>query len=781
MAAENGLDYLMKQISRRTFLKLAGVSAAAAALYQSSGSILAALNVIDQETPASEEKWVHSVCQLCPAECGLRVRVVGDVAVKIRGNRQNPNNHGRTCPKGQVGLHLLYNPDRERTPLMRVGKRGEGRWQPISWDRATTAVATWLKALRTVRTPERMAFLYEQPAGLLGETITHFCHSLGSPNVIDVHPDALSQAVFLTQGWAAQPGYNLEHTRYLLNFNYALLESAQPSVRLLYAYSFMRRGRPDERTHIVQVEPRLSVTATKADEWIPIKPGTEGLLALGIAWVILYEHLYDNHFVTQHCHGFEEWRQAVLDHYFPERVASLTGVSQRTIERLAREFADTSPALALGGDAVGQHTNGLFSQMAIYSLNALVGSIDVPGGVMMQRPVPLTPWPNVPTDDTTTQGLAQPRMDGPERYPLGHSTVHHLPQAILSGEPYPLEVLLLYRANPLHESPDPEAWREALDRVPLIVSFDPFIEETSAYADFILPDHTFLERWIAAPVWPSLGYPVLALGQPVVEPLHATRALGDVLIQLAHQVGGGLGESFPWNDYADLLRFRVSDLVTLGRGSIRANTANEFWDELVKRGAWFDTPYHFAGGDERNPEQWETVLATPSGKFEFTPQLLQEQLSLSPPYYEPPRYVGEEEEYPFHLQLYTLMAQASGPGAANLPHLHELYGLHVKQMWGNWVEINPETAHELDIKDWDEVWVESPAGKIRLPARLYAGIPPEVVGIPSGLGHTVGGRWTEGIGVNPEALVSNDHVDEVSGVVARQGMRVKIYKAEGES
>ena len=112
----------MKQISRRAFLKLAGISAAAAALYQSSGSILAALNAIDQETPASEEKWVHSVCQLCPAECGLRVRVVGDVAVKISGNRQNPNNHGRTCPKGQVGLHLLYNPDRVRTPLMRVGK-----------------------------------------------------------------------------------------------------------------------------------------------------------------------------------------------------------------------------------------------------------------------------------------------------------------------------------------------------------------------------------------------------------------------------------------------------------------------------------------------------------------------------------------------------------------------------------------------------------------------------------------------------------------------------------
>jgi anaerobic selenocysteine-containing dehydrogenase len=98
-------------------------------------------------------------------------------------------------------------------------------------------------------------------------------------------------------------------------------------------------------------------------------------------------------------------------------------------------------------------------------------------------------------------------------------------------------------------------------------------------------------------------------------------------------------------------------------------------------------------------------------------------------------------------------------------------------MWGNWVEINPETAHELHIEDWDEVWVESPVAKIRLPARLYAGIPPKVVCIPTGLGHSVGGQWTVGVGANPETLVSSDHVDELSGLIARQGMRVKIYKA----
>ena len=125
------------------------------------------------------------------------------------------------------------------------------------------------------------------------------------------------------------------------------------------------------------------------------------------------------------------------------------------------------------------------------------------------------------------------------------------------------------------------------------------------------------------------------------------------------------------------------------------------------------------------------------------------------------------------------MAQPSGPGAANLPHLHELYGLHIKHVWGNWVEINPETAHGLGIQEWDEVWVESQMSRIRLPARLYPGVPPNTVCIPTGLGHIAGGQWSVGIGANPETLVGTQCVDELTGLVARQGVRVRIHKVEG--
>lgn len=767
-----------RRISRRVFLALAGAGLPAAALYRSTGSVRAALNAIDETTPPGQEVWVPSVCQLCPAECGLRVRTVGGVAVKVEGNPINPNNQGRTCPKGQAALQLLYNPGRVRSPLKRLGERGQGRWQPITWDEAIAAVAGPLRDIRAAGTPERIAFLYDRPPGLLRDTIDHFCRLLGTPNAIDMYQDPLSLAMLLTQGWASPPAYALNDSRYLLSFNYPMLESAQPSVRLLAAYSFMRRGRPDVRARIVQIEPRLSVTGAKADRWVPIRPGTEGALALGMASVILRERLFSRAFVAEHCHGFEAWSEAVQRDYRPEAVAAITGVPEDTIKALAREFAGTRPALAVSGEAVGQHTNGLAGHMAVHCLNALVGSIDAPGGALMQRPAPLAPLPDVVGDPMAVQGAARPRLDATGSYPLGRPVAHSLPDAILSGEPYPPEALLLYRANPLHDAPEPEAWREALGKVPLIVSFDPFIGETSAYADYVLPDHTFLERWTLAPVLPSLGYPVVAAGRPAVEPLYDTQAVDEVLIRLARAVGGGVEAGFPWSDYVELLRFRAEGLMASGRGSITAAGGDEFWSELTSRGVWVASPYRYAGGEHGDAKEWQNVLATPSGKFEFTPQALAEDAALSPPYWEPPLFDGDAAGYPLHLQLYTLMAQASGPGAAALPHLHELYGLHVKHMWGNWVEMNPETAKELGIADGDPVWVESPQGRIRLPARLYPGVPPDVVAVPGGLGHTAGGPWSAGVGANPEALVSRRLVDGLSGGVAREAVRVRVYKSE---
>lgn len=808
----------MTKLSRRGFLKLVGAGAAAVELYKR--GVKEALSETwargqEGQFPADEEVWVPSVCRLCPAGCGIRVRVIEGRAVKIEGQPLNPNNQGRLCPKGQAGLQMLYNPDRVKGPLQRVGERGSGEWRSISWDEALRLMAAKLQEMRERGRPHGLVFMHGAKPGLMHDLIARFCRVFGTPNVVEVSSStaggSASLVHYLMQGWRAPAGYHWENTNYLLSFGGALLEARQPSVKMLQAYSRLRRGRARGRAKIVQVESRFSVTAAKADEWIPIEPGTEGALAAGLARVIVEEGLYDRDFIENHAFGFEDWtdeegeehigfRTLLLGSYSPRTVAAVTGIPTETIQRIAREFATTGPAVALGD--VSWQTNGLFTQMTICALNALVGSIDLPGGVIRQVNPPLAPWPEAAEDSAASQGLAMPRLDRASsgEYPLANGMYQALPESILAEDPYPAEAIFLYQANPLFCSPEPDRFYKAFRQVPFIVSFSSFIDDSTSHADLVLPDHTYLEGWSEDVLLPSLGYPVLGLGQPAVQPLYDTREIGDVLIELARELGGTAAESFPWRNFEELLRFRLRGVFETGRGSIVADDFDQFWDEFQERGVWSAPPYRFG--------EWERVLTTPSGKFEFYSQNLKHDLEtlaereaaekgttvdeemenmlqelglqaredeLYMPHYEFPKWVGEEAEYPFHLNVYESMALLNGR-VANSPWLQEIAGLHVKEMWGNWVEINPETAKELGIADGDLVWVESPVGRIKLRARHYPGAMSRAVNVPLGQGHRAYGRWATGRGANVEEIIANEN-DHLGGTVARCATRVKVYKA----
>ena len=807
----------MTKLSRRDFLKLVGAGGATIGLYKLGleQSVQEALAKVEEGRASSsqEERWTPSVCQLCPAGCGILVRVIGGRAVKIEGHPLNPNNQGRLCPKGQAGLQILYNPDRIKGPLRRIGERGSNEWRSISWDEALRLVADKLKELREKGQPHTLVFMHGAKPGPMQDLIARFCQAFGTPNVVEVSgsSDGSSLLVnYLMQGWRAAAGYDWENTNYLLSLGAPLLEAWQPSVRMLRAYSRLRRGRPGARAKIVQIEPRFSVTAAKADEWIPINPGTEGALALSMARVIIEEGLYDREFIENHTFGFEDWadedgeqhigfKTLVLKSYSPGTASAATGIPVETIKRVAREFAATRPAVAVG-NAIWQ-TNGLFTQMAIHALNALVGSIDVPGGVIKQNTPPFAPWPDTAEDGLAEKGLSMPRLDqAGTKYPLANGVYQALPESILADDPYPPNAIFLYEANPLFCSPDPDRFYRAFQKVPFIVSFSPFLDDSTSYADLILPDHLYLEKWVSDVLIPSLGYPVLGLGQPVVQPLYDTKNTGDVLIELARELGGSVAQSFPWPSFEELLRFRLRGIFEAGRGSIRADSFDQFWNEFVERGVWSAPPYGFG--------EWERVLTTPSGKFEFYSQTLKNNLEalaereaaqkgtaveetmeellqglgirsrgdeLYMPHYEFPKWVGEETEYPFHLNVYQLMALYDGR-VANSPWLQGISGLHIKEAWNNWVEINPETARELGIADGDPVWVESPLGRIQVKARLYPGAMPEVVNMPLGQGHVTYGRWASGRGANPKQIIGNEY-DYLGGLAAWSSTRVRIYKA----
>jgi anaerobic selenocysteine-containing dehydrogenase len=774
----------MVNIGRRTFLKLAGAAAAAGGLYKLGLVGLESLASPEEQLPGpSSDRQMLGICRLCAGGCGLSARVVDGRVVKLDGNPYHPNNQGKLCPKGQAGLQVLYDPDRIKGPMRRV----EGGWEQVSWEEALDEIANKLQTLRDSGHPERLVFLHDGKRGPTSDLIARFCQAFGTPNDVRYprhSADGTPLAHLVTQGWSDYAAYDWENTNYLLCFGGAFLEAWQPLVRQLRAYSRMRRGRPGQRAKIVQIESRASVTAAKADEWLPINPGTEGALALGIAHVIVRDEVYDAEFVAEHTFGFEDWkdeegdehlgfRTLVLRDYAPDDVAMVTGVDAETIERIAREFAAAKPAVAAGD--VSGYSNSLYTQWAIHALNALVGSIDVPGGVMRQMEPPLAPWSEPALDGIATQGLAQPRADGADTdsFPLAESVPHALTQA-----PYPIEVLFLNHSNPTYDDPPGLDWEATLEDIPLVVSFSPYLDETSQHADLLLPDCTYLEKWFLEPLEPSLGYPAVGLGQPIVDPLYNTRNTGDVLVELARAMGGSLATAMPWDSFVEALREQVLGLYRTGIGMPSGETAEtfeEFWTELQSQSVWYDDSYEF--------RQWDRTFATPSGSFEFISQILGEKLAtLGAPFededllprYQTPAFEGDESEYPFYLRTFKMITYTERWGG-NIPWLQEIYGLHVQEKWDSWVELNPETAHELGIHDGDRVRVESTQGSIELRARLWPGTPPEVVSIPLGQGHTAGGRWAEDRGANPNQLIA-PLTDPLSGELATQSTRVRVRK-----
>ncbi len=799
----------MRKISRRDLLKGAGGLAFGAALTTAMSRPVQSL--ARAHAPASrirsaaatppQESTLPTVCLMCPAGCGMSGRVVNGKLVKLEGNALHPVNAGVLCPKGQAATELLYNPDRVRGPLRRRGARGAGDWEPISWEVALSLVAQRLSQLREDGHPERFAFLYGETRGQMRDLLTRFTSALGSPNAVShdsLNIELGKLANLLTQGIYDLPSYDLENTAYLLSFGPGLLEAGRAVQRFISGYGYMRRGRP-QRGKVVVAATRQGIGGAKADEWLPIVPGTEAALALGMANVIISSGLVDADFVQNYAFGYEDWqdqggakhqgfKSLVLEKYDLKTVAALTGLSTGTIARLAGEFAANRPSLAVipvENALLTGSAGGLYAAMAVHCLNALVGSIETPGGVQVQRYPACPGWPDLPPDPLAETGRQAERVDGAGTvFPLARHAYQAVPDRIRAG--YPVDVLFLYDADPLFETPNgPAGWLAAFDKVDMIVSFSSFLDDTAQYADLILPDHTFLERWQDDFV-EGVGYPGVALRQPLVAPLHDTRNAGDVLIELSHRVGGWMGTAFPWPDFLTLLQEQLKDV-------------GASWETLTKLGVWAVPPYALA---PRGSETWLKEVvgrdrqgAPRDGYFDFYSRELEcllgdagesvlQRLGIGArgdevflPHYEPPQEAGTEGAYPFRLDVVTLMSLGSYGANANLPSLQEISGLVVVgEGWDGWLEMNPASAGQLGLADRDPVWVESQYGKLRTKVRLVAGIRPDVVSLPYNQGHRALGHWARGRGVNGLALMGAAS-EPLTGLAAFANTRVHVYAA----
>ena len=740
-------------MERRDFLKISAVTGATAALNSCGKPDVQLIRFIpEEELTPGVAVWKPSICTMCPAGCGLKVRVMeGEAEVvrngqlgllkmglakKLEGNPRHPVSRGKLCPRGQAGIQVTYHPDRIKHPLKRAGPRGSGQFQEVSWDQAIKELVSQLQALQAAKQELNLKFLSRPLRGQRRQLVERFLQLFraGGPTYFEPFDDAVLRfANAYAFGYRQMPTYDLARSNYVISFGADFLGTWNSPVAQSVAYGEMRQGRPGQRGKFVQVEPRMSQTGANADEWIPARPGTEGVLALGLAHVMMKDKLRNARDAGRAGDLIAEWSQGLAE-YAPEEVEKKTGVAAAKVTRLAREVATHLPAVAIVGGPPLAQTNGFFTALAVNALNALLGSIEEPGGVFF-----------TPQALRTGHFFEMPARAG------SIMTIDDLVHPLLeeSSLSYPAKVLLLYEANPVFSVPPSFRVREALEKIPFIVSFSSFIDETSVLADLILPDHSPLESWLDDIPESGSAQTVVSLAPPAMRPLHSTRAMPDVLLDVARQLGEDMSKAFPWKAYEEMLRVSTEKLMGQ-KGSVDAESAHEFWAQVRDQGGW-------SSSEVPNP---------PKSKFLTVSQAEEEFVE--------PEFDGAEDEFPFHFLPYA--SQALGDGShAHLPWLQEMPDPLSTAMWGTWVEINPKAAERLGIKQGDLLEVASQHGKLQVPALVSPGIAPDAVAMPVGQGHENFTRYASGRGANPFSILAPMVVPE-TGSLAWAATRVKISR-----
>jgi menaquinone reductase, molybdopterin-binding-like subunit len=676
--------------------------------------------------PNGAVTYEDSTCTLCPGGCGITVRKIDNRAVKIEGRQGHPINDGRICILGTSGLQYLYGPTRIKSPMKRIGERGEGKWQEISWNEATAILTKKLADIRKKGEAHTVAAIAGADGGTVPALLQRFLQAYGSPNFIRTpsHRDDDELAVETLFGGDGRTGFDLENADYILSFASGIADGWESPVRMFRVCSLWK----DKHIPVIQVEPRLSNSAAQATRWVPIHPGTEADLALGIAAVMISQNLAGRSAVS----GLSDWKSKLLADYDPAKVARTTGIKASVIVELAKAFAGADRPLALCGRGKGQSPQSLRETAAVYILNALAGNINREGGMWIMPPADYIQWPAVTPDKTAATGLRQPRFDGAGsgKYTGSRYLPNRLTAALDGDGPYPLQLLMVARANPCYSLHDARHVRAALARVPFIVSFSSFHDETAAMADLLMPDHLYLERYEDVPVDGALARQVVGLCRPVVSPQFNTRHLGHTLINMAGAMGGSVAGAFPWKDYETCLM----------------KTLAGKWDGLAKTGVWMKTDIRPAGTSAR----------------------------LGGTGAPPVPAEGDAKAFPLLLIPYDTI-RISSEYIGDAPFMIKTLADTVIKHQDGFVDIHPETAGTFGLGEGGLATLTTPYGKARVRVHLFEGIQPGVIAMASGLGHSAYDGYLAGKGVNTNELIGPVE-DPSSGLDVAWGIRAKLAK-----
>jgi thiosulfate reductase / polysulfide reductase chain A len=718
----------MNSLSRRRFLK---ISAGSLAVAGASGGAAVALSSDRPDAPAGEVRTVPTFCDICFWKCGAIASVRNGRLWKIEGNPLDPLSRGRLCPRGSGGIGAHFDTDRLRTPLLRTGPRGAESWKEATWEEALDFIARKMQAIKAEHGPESVALFSH---GIGGNFLKHTLKAFGSPNAAAPSfaqcrgPRDTGFELTFGDGLGSPERTDIENARCLVLIGSHLGENMHNTQVQEFATAVSRGAT------VIVADPRFSVAASKAKHYLPIRPGTD--LALLLAWmnVLVSENLFDAAYIEEHGHGFDRFREEIAA-CTPEWAAPLTDLPADRIRETAREMARYRPATLIHpGRRVNWYGDDAQRSRAIALLNALLGSWGRKGGFYTPAiyPVPDYPYPDYPHSD-------KPKVDNPgKRHPFAKDTITTgIREATLTGKPYPIKGWIVYATNLLQALPSQEETLKALQALDLLVVIDVVPSEIAGWADVVLPESTYLERFEDLHVGP-FKHPFVGLRQPVVASPHEQKPNWWIAKRLAEKLD--LGAYYPWGDIEEYLRWRVQE-------------AGLNYEELKASGIAVgeDEPLYFEDGV---PPEFDT----PSGKIEFySDQLAEAGFDPVPRY--TPHPTGPEGSFRLlfgRSPVHTFSRTQTNPLLMDIQDENALW-------------VNASVARRLGLRSGDRVRLRNQDGAAAgpLPVKATNRIRSDCVYMVHGFGHTAPGlRRALGRGASTAALVTRYATDPLMGGTA---------------
>ncbi len=736
-------------MNRRQFLKYALYGAGGTAIGVSG---FGALTKVEPKsaiaTTNTEETTVFSACEMCRNQCPIAVKVVNGKVTKIEGNPNDSGFGGVICARGNSGPSLLYDPQRLKKPMIRTGERGTGKYKEVSWDEAYTYIADKLKVIQQDFGGESVAFASRKgPHDWFFRTIGK---GIGSPNIFSHEATCpMTRSVALDSMFGVEAiAADYANAKYIVSIGRNWLEG----IHIAQTRAIMKAI--DNGAKLVVLDPRLSVTASKG-EWIPIKGTTDLAFVMAMANIIIAEERYDKDFVERYTSGFDQWKEAVKDKT-PEWAENETGIPKETIIRITREFAEAGPKAILDfGWRTGLTPNDFQLRRAIMSVNMMMGNFEVPGGYYRIKNASVTNrFPEMTGYAKALGTINQPafpkpvtsRIDGTgikgipgQLIPEGDGAVGQIVESILTGQPYQIKAWMVHRFNPVISITESDRVIEALKKLDLLVVCDVYMTDTAMFADVILPECSYLERY--EPVYDMSGLtPKYVLRQPAVELVYPdTKPAWQIYKELGEKMG--LGKYFPYQNIENYI-------------SRQLTPAGLSLSQLKQKGVWTPEgmkPFYLRANDSQ--ASLGNVISKVSQKIEFYSEEVQHATKQGVPQY---KHHPQPEEGKFRF-VQGKVAVHTNAGTVNVPVLNEL--MPQNSLW-----INKASADKLGILDGDDIIISSGIYEHKGKAKVTEGIRPDTVFCYHGFGRISPElKRAFGKGINDNKLILNQ-IGEVGNV-----------------